>query len=603
SQELSVWAGQGALYSLLGAATYAVYTTLLDHRCRGKPLWARVGNLVALGLLTTLCTVFLSAWSVFPRIELLPQSNLSGGYPAVEAQFIGGATLQVLATYVRQSTSYVGAVVALLVLATPFRRPNRAQTFYLSMVVLMYLSSMKWLVDLARTSSSARSILGLVPGMLEVHLHYPQRIAFVYVFFVACLAAVTLDDVLSAPRRLALSLPLAIGIGLCSLLALEGWAAFRLHDYGLFVLGLALASLVLLAVWSGRLRTRPAAVILVVLTAGELIFSASAKQAQFVEAENASIRFGDAESYYDRPPAPAAKAVMRSAEAPARYIEYSVAGSTSKLPAWRWNRVYNLKLQRYAMIHGLENPQDAQGYNPIHLSVYDRLLTVANASPLENYHDAYLDMPRALSSPLLDMLNVRYVLAHRPFQLGAKLELLAQTEQVSLYSNPSALPRAWVTHHVIVRDDTTALRLIEDGDVDPRRTSVVSVPVNGIRPSAGDDGVRILRYGSDEISLRARLSSPGLVVLSELDYPAWKVKVDGAAQPVVRANGALRAVMVPEGSHTITWTYSSLLTDVGIVLSAVFVVLLLPAFALWPRLSRAVSLQGRRRNQEQAKQA
>ncbi|MEJ7653112.1 MAG: hypothetical protein WKH64_07120 [Chloroflexia bacterium] len=61
-----------------------------------------------------------------------------------------------------------------------------------------------------------------------------------------------------------------------------------------------------------------------------------------------------------------------------------------------------------------------------------------------------------------------------------------------------------------------------------------------------------------------QLTAPGLVVFSELDYPAWKVQVDGVSRPVVRVNGGLRAVVVPAGEHTVVWRYDSDPSNVGI---------------------------------------
>ncbi|MEJ7654868.1 MAG: hypothetical protein WKH64_16785 [Chloroflexia bacterium] len=106
----------------------------------------------------------------------------------------------------------------------------------------------------------------------------------------------------------------------------------------------------------------------------------------------------------------------------------------------------------------------------------------------------------------------------------------------------------WAEHEVVRLDDSEALQR----RLDPRRVAAVSRPVNVVAPA---DEVAITSYVADRIEMRVNLSSPGLVVLSELDYPAWKVKVDGRAQPVVRADGALRAVAAPAGEHTMVWYY------------------------------------------------
>ena len=50
---------------------------------------------------------------------------------------------------------------------------------------------------------------------------------------------------------------------------------------------------------------------------------------------------------------------------------------------------------------------DIQGYNPLHLSRYDEFMTALNGAP-QDYHTAFL-LPSGLRSPLLDLLDVRYI--------------------------------------------------------------------------------------------------------------------------------------------------------------------------------------------------
>ena len=50
---------------------------------------------------------------------------------------------------------------------------------------------------------------------------------------------------------------------------------------------------------------------------------------------------------------------------------------------------------------------------------------------------------------------------------------------------------------------------------------------------------------------------PGLLTLSEIYYPEWKAKVDGAQSPVLRADYALRAIPVARGHHTVACYYAA----------------------------------------------
>src|SRR5258707_68688 len=59
----------------------------------------------------------------------------------------------------------------------------------------------------------------------------------------------------------------------------------------------------------------------------------------------------------------------------------------------------------------------------------------------------------------------------------------------------------------------------------------------------------------DEIAFQIEAPRAGLVVLNEIMFPGWTVRVDGELSPAVRANYLLRAVLVPPGVHQITWRF------------------------------------------------
>ena len=64
-------------------------------------------------------------------------------------------------------------------------------------------------------------------------------------------------------------------------------------------------------------------------------------------------------------------------------------------------------------------------------------------------------------------------------------------------------------------------------------------------------------------------AAPGLLVLSETYYPAWKAYVDGRPARLYRADHLLRAVPVPAGEHAVELRYESVTLRVGITISLV----------------------------------
>jgi uncharacterized membrane protein YfhO len=76
-------------------------------------------------------------------------------------------------------------------------------------------------------------------------------------------------------------------------------------------------------------------------------------------------------------------------------------------------------------------------------------------------------------------------------------------------------------------------------------------------------------YEADRIQLETATGAPGLIMLSETYYPAWKAYVDGRPVPIYVADHVLRAVPVPAGEHTVELRYESWSLRVGLVVSLI----------------------------------
>ena len=80
-----------------------------------------------------------------------------------------------------------------------------------------------------------------------------------------------------------------------------------------------------------------------------------------------------------------------------------------------------------------------------------------------------------------------------------------------------------------------------------------------------------MRRESTDIEVETRTPAPAVLVLSELSYPGWSAKVDGDERRLLRADGILRAVEVPAGTHRVelsyrptNWTLALALTFAGL---------------------------------------
>ncbi len=168
-------------------------------------------------------------------------------------------------------------------------------------------------------------------------------------------------------------------------------------------------------------------------------------------------------------------------------------------------------------------------------------------------------------------------------QKSDRWNLVAQGRSVDIYENARALPRAWLVSEARVLDEAGMLQTIRTGLLpdgskwDPRRTALVETPTS-LANSVPDGRAEITLYEPNRVNLQTHSSGNSILVLSENDYPGWRVYVDGQPAEVLRVNYALRGVLVPGGDHQISFGYRPwsvlsgflilLLTAAGLILVA-----------------------------------
>jgi hypothetical protein len=166
------------------------------------------------------------------------------------------------------------------------------------------------------------------------------------------------------------------------------------------------------------------------------------------------------------------------------------------------------------------------------------------------------------SSPLFDLLNVKYVLTSPNYVLSGTGFRQVYRKDLAVYENTGAMPRAFVVHRpVVIRDLTELLRYMGSGDYDMNNEVILEEDpsaefLQGVRSSARPSRVVIDHYGGDGIRMTVDMGSNGWLVLSDMYYPGWKAFVDGEETPILRANCAFRAVGLGPGRHSVVWEYS-----------------------------------------------
>ncbi|HKZ84103.1 MAG TPA: YfhO family protein [Anaerolineae bacterium] len=168
------------------------------------------------------------------------------------------------------------------------------------------------------------------------------------------------------------------------------------------------------------------------------------------------------------------------------------------------------------------------------------------------------------------LLSVKYVVDQAD-GLSVPAEAIARDawegHSLTLFRLSASTPRAWVVHRAHVVDEGAALAALADQSFDVSSEALVSQPVPLSAASAISSSARVSIYEPERIVIDVEAAADGLLVLSELDYPGWHATVDGRAVPVLRANAALRAVVVPAGSHRVEMSFAPASVTLGLALS------------------------------------
>jgi hypothetical protein len=147
----------------------------------------------------------------------------------------------------------------------------------------------------------------------------------------------------------------------------------------------------------------------------------------------------------------------------------------------------------------------------------------------------------------------------------------ASTESRSVKGHSHG-PGPFVTYRVQRAPPTEKLLArLSRSNFDPLVESYVAgdagLGASGDAPPRGKPAT-ILRDEPTLVEIEAELEAPGLLVLADSYYPAWRATVDGEPVEILPTNHLFRGVPVPAGRHVVRFEYGSGLLMLGAAASA-----------------------------------
>jgi hypothetical protein len=180
--------------------------------------------------------------------------------------------------------------------------------------------------------------------------------------------------------------------------------------------------------------------------------------------------------------------------------------------------------------------QNAYGYQGAKMRIYQDMVDVAG-----------------LGNPVTQQLmNIKYIISNREINSPAYVAIYNSPE-MKVYQSQFALPRVFFVNRCVVDDGLDVLKKIAATSFDPRDMafSQDSITEHIDAPMPGVNAV-VLRYGIQDMTIRATATGNNLLFISEAYYPkGWKASIDGKETNILRLDYMFRGVVVPPGTHTV----------------------------------------------------
>jgi hypothetical protein len=187
-------------------------------------------------------------------------------------------------------------------------------------------------------------------------------------------------------------------------------------------------------------------------------------------------------------------------------------------------------------------------------------------------HSAML--PKKLGVEVARRFNVTYFIGRRSYlqspQFANSLLAVVPDYDLALFRNPvPPKPRAYLSQRperAISPVDPVTLRQRPDflsGDVD-----VIETTDSTLLGPAFSGSAMIERYEPEEVLVHVETPQPAVLILLDAFDKGWTAMLEtGAEMPILRANVLVRAVVVPAGTHTITFRYETPFLRIGAMAS------------------------------------
>lgn len=181
----------------------------------------------------------------------------------------------------------------------------------------------------------------------------------------------------------------------------------------------------------------------------------------------------------------------------------------------------------------------------------------------------YVNNPRAW-----EVFAVRYIFSERDAFGSIETKVIAEGTDsdghIFLHEIIDPRPFAHLVYRVdVVGSDIHAVELLNDPNYLPRETIILIQEPNLTLPESAPNQtiVRVIEFEPESFTVEVSTTENAILSLAHVDYSGWQATLDNEPVEILSAYGALSAVEVPAGEHTISFVYNPMSYRLGLVLS------------------------------------
>ncbi len=157
-------------------------------------------------------------------------------------------------------------------------------------------------------------------------------------------------------------------------------------------------------------------------------------------------------------------------------------------------------------------------------------------------------------------------------------------EDIFVNENPDAFPRAFLVHDFIqVSPNMAQSYLLNNENFDLKHSVILEsdtpeLNISNLNNDGYFDTVKIIEFNENTVLLETFSKSDSILILTDVYYPGWSVTIDDASAEILRANGVVRSVIIPEGNHIVKFSYVPDSFWYGLLLSIITIVILFSVY-------------------------